>query len=688
MRITGRNWRWRKTAGVLAAAIILGSGLVSASLRADEIQLGDFPRGQWLDTNWQAYWTFGDNTIELRDVKDKVMWDFAGIVSRQQVDTLANGNIRLSFACAKAGRTYVFEKVANAGPMLMQIRRSDGANSYRMELPLVSASQLSDYKAAVVAKKAEAVTAIVAAIAREQALPAAPSEDQLLKQADELLALAAGADFDKLELAAAEADRQGLIGQVIQKLEAQAARPDAPPQVFVALSVLYGRKGLKTQQYAALELAEKAPQPPGVAFNIALVHGRKRLLAGAPDAKDFMVGELELAPNADGAAVRLDGTDMGKAPLVLRKVAAGVHQLELSAEGYEPWRESIELGVGQSRRLAVEMAAKPCYLSYTMDTGDTGGADLTIDGEPAGDNPVALSPGSHKLEITNPNCRTISETITLKPGQTLARSWQMEVQPVAWSFKSNLEGATVFLDGVSLGTAPVESTLLPGKHQVVFRHRDRQDVVLDGQLYLAFAGAAGTTMASFPFIIPTKTIKIDGDNGDWADVPGPEGNVYNVYAARDPKPKLPGHHITRFRMCQDLKYLYWYMEFDDGKPSYSNGITYSVQITSAELAYGPNADLKIQNLRLLSSTATSWKPQIGVRSGSFNGNYRDYWGDQGSTADFRVGANFIEARFPRAETIKAIKEDKQWFFKPQTYVDGKEDGATNSGMRIRLVRLK
>jgi hypothetical protein len=81
--MTGRNLRTLALAACLA--------VLAAGLSADVIKLDHFPKGKWLDTTWQAYWTFGDDTIELRDVHDKVIYDFAGIVQRLKVEDLDQG---------------------------------------------------------------------------------------------------------------------------------------------------------------------------------------------------------------------------------------------------------------------------------------------------------------------------------------------------------------------------------------------------------------------------------------------------------------------------------------------------------------------------------------------------------------------------------------------------------------------
>jgi hypothetical protein len=409
-----------------------------AGLSADVIKLGHFPKGKWLDTTWQAYWTFGDDTIELRDVHDQVIYDFAGIVQRLKVEELNQGGIRLSFDCAKARRSYLFEKATASAPMAMSIRQYGSSIAYKTAMPAVSDSNLAEYKQAVIEAKTEDVARIVAVIEQAAApavakAPAAAAEDAAAVQAkrlDAYLQAADKTDFSQLERLATQAESAGQADALIQDLEAKAAQPDAPPGVFIGLSVLYGRKNLKTQSYAALVLAEKAPPRPGVAINLALVYGRKQLLTGAPDAKDFLVGDLEVAPSEAGAMVSLDGELRGTGAQSFKKLPAGFHTVKVALAGFGDWETTLDLGVGQYRNIEVKLKAlnnsthpstanvsfgwiKPEY-TLKLDGKVYGLAELGEAQTIAG-----LAPGGHELAVEIPGYDSYRETLQLAAGQDL-----------------------------------------------------------------------------------------------------------------------------------------------------------------------------------------------------------------------------------------------------------------------------
>jgi hypothetical protein len=56
--------------------------------------------------------------------------------------------------------------------------------------------------------------------------------------------------------------------------------------------------------------------------------------------------EVSLSSIPTGAAVKVDGKPLGQTPLDL-ELAAGAHEIELSADRRKPWRERIEVKAGQ-----------------------------------------------------------------------------------------------------------------------------------------------------------------------------------------------------------------------------------------------------------------------------------------------------------------------------------------------------
>jgi len=103
-------------------------------------------------------------------------------------------------------------------------------------------------------------------VAVKKTIPLVVAAEPLLVA--DLVAAAAKSDESSLGLLAAKFEKAGKLDDVIADLETKTTAADAPPEVFLALSILYGRKGLKTKEYAALAAAETAAARPGVKFNV------------------------------------------------------------------------------------------------------------------------------------------------------------------------------------------------------------------------------------------------------------------------------------------------------------------------------------------------------------------------------------------------------------------------------------
>ncbi len=84
-----------------------------------------------------------------------------------------------------------------------------------------------------------------------------------------------------------------------------------------------------------------------------------RLAAYKLLAPDQLLGSISVLSDLVGAAVYLDGKPAGKTPLAkpIYKLALGEHQLEVKAEGYRPFSETVEVRFQKTTRVVVRLAA-------------------------------------------------------------------------------------------------------------------------------------------------------------------------------------------------------------------------------------------------------------------------------------------------------------------------------------------
>ena len=89
--------------------ILLLSLMALSFASAQEIDLGDFPVGKWLDAEYDAVWTFSSNNIELYLTDGTKVYDFQNKIQDFDVKGSLKG-VELSFSCADTARKYKFVK--------------------------------------------------------------------------------------------------------------------------------------------------------------------------------------------------------------------------------------------------------------------------------------------------------------------------------------------------------------------------------------------------------------------------------------------------------------------------------------------------------------------------------------------------------------------------------------------------
>jgi len=150
----------------------------------------------------------------------------------------------------------------------------------------------------------------------------------------------------------------------------------------------------------------------------------------------------------------------------------GTYTVALAAEGYHPLKTEIAVGPDPDQRFHYELARLPGHL--VLDTGDVRGADVVLDGEPRGRTPVTLrdvAPGEHRLEVTADRYFPWEKTVEV---EGLGREQTVKVDLVpAWAevtLASEPGGAEVLVDDEVVGTTPLTTEILEGRHQVRVRH--------------------------------------------------------------------------------------------------------------------------------------------------------------------------------------------------------------------------
>ena len=107
----------------LFAVLFVAAALVAGAF-AEGIE--DFPKGSWIDENYDAEWIFGAGTIELKDAKtgEHIIYFRKEKMENFKVEATADG-LALSFYYADTERAYKFIKPVSLSADLTLIINPD-----------------------------------------------------------------------------------------------------------------------------------------------------------------------------------------------------------------------------------------------------------------------------------------------------------------------------------------------------------------------------------------------------------------------------------------------------------------------------------------------------------------------------------------------------------------------------------
>lgn len=96
----------------------------------------------------------------------------------------------------------------------------------------------------------------------------------------------------------------------------------------------------------------------------------------------FLQGSLVVESNPVGADVFVDGTRVGKTPLVLPNQREGARAVRVEAKGHEPWTAAVQILTGQEVSLRADLnLAQPAAEPIPLESGPAvGTASLAVTG--------------------------------------------------------------------------------------------------------------------------------------------------------------------------------------------------------------------------------------------------------------------------------------------------------------------
>jgi hypothetical protein len=226
-----------------------------------------------------------------------------------------------------------------------------------------------------------------------------------------------------------------------------------------------------------------------------------------------------------GGDVYLDGVRKDVAPAIIPGVPAGDHVIEVRKEGSPPWRQTVTVAAGSQTKVAANfgaMAAADASLRVISNEPDV---TVFVDGEDKGRAPVTVAgmkPGQHIVEGRKTRFKNNEQNVQVVAGQNQIVQLRMEAAPpdrphAGMKVQSTVPNAEVFVDGSSMGRAPVDrNDLDPGKHYVVV-HKDgftdfkREVVLLENQTINLVADLSATGSLRILSTPEGADVRIDGE---------------------------------------------------------------------------------------------------------------------------------------------------------------------------------
>ena len=296
--------------------------------------------------------------------------------------------------------------------------------------------------------------------------------------------------------------------------------------------------GARTSFYAAWE----ASKNPRVLFNVAIceknlgryaraIESLKKELADGKgqltpeeeaDVKaqitglEQFVAELTIDVNEPGAEIFIDESKVGTSPLPGPvSVQLGERRIRASKAGFTEGRETIELKGGASGRVAIKLAASVKTTLVNVSVVGPTNAVVKVDGKEVGPAPykgqVGVSVEPHQFSAEAPGYVTATQSAVVRDGEPLNLTLQLaqDQQKGKLIVLAQPEGATIDIDGKTVGASRWEGPVDVGSHQIVVRKQGHYtwsydvDVPRGGERSVSASLNADRNTSFVPWLIGT-----------------------------------------------------------------------------------------------------------------------------------------------------------------------------------------
>jgi hypothetical protein len=181
-------------------------------------------------------------------------------------------------------------------------------------------------------------------------------------------------------------------------------------------------------------------------------------------------GSLMVESDPTNAIIFVDGKEIGTTPEIIMSSAKGTHTVEVRMDGYDIWKENVEIEPGTENSLTAILQVKTGSLNIKSKPS---GGTIFLDGKETGttpDNIKDLKPGTHMVEVRIDGYENWTENVEVSADQEKHLTAEPQQLTGALNIKSEPSKAMIIVDGNEVGNTPANITdLVPGKHLVEIR---------------------------------------------------------------------------------------------------------------------------------------------------------------------------------------------------------------------------
>ncbi|MBC8552808.1 MAG: PEGA domain-containing protein, partial [Candidatus Brocadiales bacterium] len=181
-------------------------------------------------------------------------------------------------------------------------------------------------------------------------------------------------------------------------------------------------------------------------------------------------GSVSINSEPSNAMILIDSKKAGSTPKTLTGIKPGMHQVEVSMDGYETWSESVEVRSDKENAIAAVLLAITGSISMKSTPSE---ATIFLDGKEVGTTPDTIRPvaiGTHEIEVKKDGHAEWKKKLNVKKGKEITLNALLQPITGTARLESEPTGALIFLDDENVGNTPkVMTGINSGKHKVEFR---------------------------------------------------------------------------------------------------------------------------------------------------------------------------------------------------------------------------